>query len=291
LEGFRDVDGIIGLDRARFRRFSLTSTLREGFRVLRMLRREKFAVAIDFQGYGETALLTWCTGAAMRWGITRSRVRKHAYTHVMPRDNSIHPADCNLKLLQKAGIQPSCIRNEFGIPATALDEARRFCLERGLQPQHRTLLLQPFTSSFEKNWPLEKYLAVARYWKERGVQVLFSGGPADREALAPVREAGFQISAGVPLLTSAGLASLSVVVIGGDTGLLHLAVAMGKRVLMIMQSNAPGSTHPFEHKDWTVLPRSGESISSITVASVNADCAQALADLGFHDLGTDVKPH
>jgi ADP-heptose:LPS heptosyltransferase len=43
---------------------------------------------------------------------------------------------------------------------------------------------------------------------------------------------------------------LSSLILGGDyTGALHLAVAMGKRVVMIRDSVAPGSPYPFQHPD------------------------------------------
>ena len=96
-------------------------------------------------------------------------------------------------------------------------------------------------------------LAVARHWHARGVQILFGGGPAERAALEPVRQAGFPVSAGVPLLVTGGLMKLSSLILGGDTGALHLAVAMGKRVVMIRNSVAPGSPYPFQHPDWAVI--------------------------------------
>jgi ADP-heptose:LPS heptosyltransferase len=281
LKGFRDVDATLELDRALFRRLKFNQILRQGLDLLRKLRQGKFSLAIDFQGYGETAMLTWWTGAPARWGIVNGAARRCAYTQPVHRDFTVHPAEFNLALLRKGGIEPGPIRNQFKIPETASEEGRKFCLERGLRSDRPMLFLQPFTSSEEKNWPLDHYLAIASEWQQGGLQVLFGGGPADRLALEPVRQAGFQVSAGVPLLTSAALAHLSTLVVGGDTGLLHLAVAMNKRVIMVMNSNGPGSTHPFQHPDWKVAPAEGKPLSSISVERVSAACSQALADIGF----------
>ena len=38
------------------------------------------ALTIDFQGYGETALLTWLTRASERWGSVYRTGRRWAYT-------------------------------------------------------------------------------------------------------------------------------------------------------------------------------------------------------------------
>jgi ADP-heptose:LPS heptosyltransferase len=110
------------------------------------------------------------------------------------------------------------------------------------------------------------------------MQILFGGGPSDRAALAPAQQAGFPISAGVSLLTTAGLMKFSSLIVGGDTGLLHLAVAMNKRVIMLMSSAARTRCHPFQHADWVLTPPSSETISGITTGAVIEACSRALAE-------------
>ncbi len=172
------------------------------------------------------------------------------------------------------------VRNEFVMPEHALVQAGEFLSQNGLRLDRRTLFIQPFTSSPQKNWPLDRYLELGRRWRERQWQVLFGGGPADSLALEPARQAGFAVAAGVPLLISAGLANISTLVLGADTGLVHLAVAMGKRVVMVMRSHFSGSTHPFQHPDWSISPPNKEAVNSIPTEIVEAHCAQACAQMG-----------
>jgi ADP-heptose:LPS heptosyltransferase len=285
LAGFRGVDAVIALDRARFRRPNPVVILAQTFSLLRHLRQPKFSLAIDFQGYGETALLTWWSGAAQRWGTVYRAAREWAYTRGVSRDPDRHPAECFLSLLQAGGLRLAPIRNQFALPGSAAEEAHRFFLERGLDPARPTLFVQPFTSASHKDWPLERYLAAAGWWRHRGLQVLFGGGPADQTALEPARQAGFPASAGAPLLVTAGLMNLSTLILGGDTGLLHLAVAMDKRVVMIMGSSSPGSSHPFQHPNWTVTPANGQSLAAVATDAVNEACARALAELGVRGGG------
>lgn len=281
LAGFRDVNSTIELDRTRFRGLHPRILIAEAFWLLRRMRRERLRLAIDFQGYGETALLTWACGAPQRWGTVYRPGRKWAYTRAVPRDPMVHPADDYLALLRENGFRNSPIRNQFVLPEGVLAEAGEFFSVRGLKTDHRTLFIQPFTSAAQKNWPLDRYLDVAQHWRQRGLQILFGGGPSDRGPLEPVQQAGFPISAGVPLLVSAGLTHLSTLILGGDTGLLHLAVALGKRVVMLMRSTLPGSTHPFQHKDWAVGPQAEGLITTITTEMVNQHCARAITELGF----------
>ena len=279
VEGFREVDGVITLDRALYRRGNPVAIVRETLTLLRRLRRDKFSRALDFQGYGETALLTWCTRAPRRWGLVYQPARGWAYTHRVKRDPRLHPVDWNLSLVQQCGLRAGPIRNEFILPDPALAEARRLFAAHGLDPARPALFLQPFTSALKKDWPLENFLALARRAQVQGLQVLFGGGPAEHAALEPARQAGFPVFSGAPLLVAGGLMRLSTLIVGGDTGLLHLAVALGRRVLMLIRHARPGATIPYQHADWIVAPPADSSLQQIELEPVWQRVRDALGEL------------
>jgi len=279
LQGFRDVDAVLPVDRAIYRSGNPVRMVAGTWALLRRLRREKFSLAIDFQGYGETALLTWLTRAPERWGTVYQSARGWAYTRGVQRDWQAHAAEWNLGMLKQCGLQAGTGRNEFVLPAEPLAEARRFFAAHGLEAAKPTLFIQPLTSSPHKNWALEKYLELARHFQNRGVQILFGGGPAERATLEPARAAGFPVAAGAPLLVSAGLMKLSTVILGADTGLLHLAVAMDRRVVMLMNSHARKRTHPFRHADWVLATEAKIPIASLPADMVRQACAEALGRL------------
>jgi ADP-heptose:LPS heptosyltransferase len=180
-------------------------------------------------------------------------------------------------LRQAGGISPKALRNELTLPTEVRSEARRLFSEWKLDPDRPTLFIQPFSNVHHKNWPLANFLGTACQMRNSGVQVLFGGGPLDRAALEPVRLAGFAVAAGTPLVVSAGLTSLSTVILGNDTGLLHVAVALRKRVVMIINSLDPGKCFPYGHPDWTVLAENRLDISSVKPQQVLDACVQALA--------------
>ncbi len=278
LRGFREVDEIITIDRAALKSGNPLKILPEFSGLLRRLRGGKFSLVVDFQGYGETAWLARLSGAPQRWGSVYSKGRAWAYTHGPERNGGIHPADWNLSLLQQCGLKIGEVKNDFILPEDALAAARNFFSEQKLDVAGPTLFIQPFTSSPQKNWPLKDYIAVARHWRLRGLQIIFGGGPADRTALEQARAEGFCISAGPPLLVSTGIAKLSSFLLGGDTGLCHVAVACGKRVVMVMMGNQPGFCVPFRHPEWTVVPALGVGIATIPVASVLAATERAFSE-------------
>jgi ADP-heptose:LPS heptosyltransferase len=272
---FSDVDEILTIDR----RGNILHIARQTFSLLRLLRQRKFSLVVDFQGYGETALLTRLTDAPQRWGTVYQSLRGYAYTRGIRRDPNIHPAEGNLLLLQQCGLSIESVRNEFVLPDDVLTEAGALFAKLGLNPSRPTLFIQPFTSSARKNWPLENYLALAKHWRDAGVQVLFGGGPGDRSRIELVGSAGYAVSAGAPLLVSGGLAKLSTVIVGGDTGLLHMAVAMNKRVVLLGNtSKYPNRFYPFRHPDWKITPAGGGRIAELTVVTAIDACKTALAN-------------
>ena len=268
LRGFSEIDEVIPLDRAVYFSKNLQAMCRGTFELLCRLRAPGFSRVIDFQGYGETEILSWWTGAPQRWGCVYHPPRGWLYTRRVRRNEHIHPAEWNLALLKQCGLQIGLVRNEYVLPDDAFGEARQFFAVNSLDPGKPTLYLQPFTSTPFKNWPLENFLALARFWHKRSIQVIFSGGLGDRPRLEPAQADGFTVAAGIPRLTDAGLMKLSTVVVGGDTGFLHLATALGKRVLMLVKRTGPGATVPFQHPDWIVEPEAGFAVEDIELERV-----------------------
>jgi ADP-heptose:LPS heptosyltransferase len=276
LQGFPEVNETITLDRAAFRSGHPARIAGELFRVVRRLRAGKFSLAVDLHGNGESAWLTRLSGASQRWRQFYRTGRGWAYTRQIESRSDVHPAAAHLYLLQQCGLNPSPVRNDFVLPDAALSDARAWLAAHRLEPAKPTIFIQPFTSGAHKNWPLENYLAIARYWQSAGRQIIFGGGPGDRAALEPARHEGFAVSAGVPLLVTGGLLQFSALVLGGDTGVLHLAVALGRRVLMVMYLASPRCPVPFQHPDWTVVAPQPGTIADLSVAEVLAATRAAL---------------
>jgi ADP-heptose:LPS heptosyltransferase len=278
MSGFREVNQAITVDRAALRSGNPMKMAGELFGLLRGLRIGKFSLVVDFQSYGETAWFTRITGAPQRWAQVHRPGRRWAYTRWIEPIPMVHPAEAHLELLRRCGLNTGDARNEFVLPEAAVNDARAWFASHQLDTTKPTIYVQPITSGPHKNWPLENYLAVARHWRSRGVQIIFGGGPSDKAALEPARQEGFAISAGVPLRVTGGLMQLSTLVLGGDTGALHLAVAQGKRVLILLHQDAPGNPIPFQHPDWVVAAPTPLAIAKIPVAEVMAATEHALSE-------------
>ncbi len=277
--GFKEVNAVLTLDRKVFKRGNLPAMSATTLKLLREMHRGKFSLAIDFQCYAETAALAGLTRAPQRWGFQQgNRWRRFAYTRALPRPENLHPVDANLELLAHFGLKRLPVKNEFQPAVQGREEAQRLLAENRLNPAKPILFIQPFTSSPNKNWPLAKHLAVATHWRAKGLQVCFGGGPAERGLLQPAIAAGFPVFAGAPLAPAIWLINSSSLVLGSDTGLLHLAVAMGKRVLMLMGPDYPGRCIPYGHPEWVLSGSPEISLVELPEEVVN----QAIADVVEH---------
>jgi hypothetical protein len=132
-----------------------------------------------------------------------------------PQDSSRHAVDFYLDQVRSLGACPG-----DGIP-------RIDCS----QPRERFAVIQPFSGSPRKNWPLEKFRALAR-GIERTMPVEWCRGPDDPPLPHAVR-----IDNLYELACWLARASLYI---GNDSGITHLAAAVGTPVLALF-----GPTDPF----------------------------------------------
>jgi ADP-heptose:LPS heptosyltransferase len=268
VNSFSIADEILTLDRARLKRFYSGGAM-ELLKLWRNIFRPRYDVVVDVQSYGETAWLSWLTRAPERWGLINRPARAWAFTCAVLRNDVAHQVDAHLQFLAECGLDVSHPRNYFQLPAEKQIAAEKLFFELGFRPGQATVFIQPFTSSPQKDWPLEKWLALARRLRDLKIGVLFGGGPGDRGRLKPVMSENFPVSAGTDLLTSCSLAARCALVIGPDTGLLHLANAAGCRVILMKHLTAKEC--PYGHPDWVLTPREARQL----VADIELDTALA----------------
>ncbi len=272
VEAFPGIDEIWTIDRALFRGSGVLKGLANIARLIGQIRSRRFSLVVDLQGYGETAALTRWSGAPERWGCARRGWRRNAFTRNYAENQHLHPAERHVRMLETFGIQPGPIRNRLSLSETRLSEARAFLQRAQIHPDGSPIVyFQPCTSAAEKNWPIDRYIAVASHLRSQGAQIIFGGGPADQSMFTAARAAGFAVTDGLPAATSLALLSLVQLVVGGDTGFLHLAVAVGTRVVMV----ARRGPLPLGHPEWALIAPDAR-IETLTVPDVIARATEAL---------------
>ena len=236
-EGFQAVDRVWSIDREALRSRRFIQGWLGTARLLSDVRGAGFSLVVDLQGYGETAFFTRWSGAPTRWGYRAGGLRRLAYTFSMERTEGAHPVQGHLDLLSKAGLGSFEAGNSFHVPPPLEARALRFLAERGIGPGTPWAYLQPFTSASAKNWPLERYLRLATHLRMGGCRLLWGGGERDMTAMLAAGVPGQELLSGLARPWVAAILKHASVVVGGDTGFIHLAVALGRPVVMVGNRN------------------------------------------------------
>ena len=113
-------------------------------------------------------------------------------------------------------------------------------------PAGRYAVLLHAASRRDKRWPEDRWIALARLLADDGYAVVFPGGtPAEREAAARLAKSAGPAAVAAPpmaLPEAAALLAHASGVVGVDTGLTHLAVALGAPTVGVYCATSPRLT-------------------------------------------------
>ena len=109
------------------------------------------------------------------------------------------------------------------------------------------VVIHPGSGSERKNWPAECFGNVARRLSEAGTQVVFLEGEADTRQVAGTLRAfrgRAPVISGLTVKEAAGLLSNCQLLIGNDSGISHLAAAVGVPLIALFGPSDPEVWRP-----------------------------------------------
>ncbi|MGH9528674.1 MAG: glycosyltransferase family 9 protein, partial [Terriglobales bacterium] len=166
----------------------------------------------------------------------------------------------NLSLAETlAGSRLGICKPELPRDASAEKECDRYIKENRIE---KFILLNPGAGWGAKQWPAQRYGEVARKLSEDGVRCLINYGPGE-EPLAEVVKASSGDYAHPVKLSLTELIAFTrraALFIGGDTGPMHLAAALGVPIVAIFGPTDPARNGPFSTS--SVVLRNSASITS-----------------------------
>lgn len=234
----------------RFHVLPRRASLGERVAALRALRRERYEVVLDLQGLAKSALVTFASGAPRRlgWAGPESREgNRLALTErlAVPADIS-HVVDRNLALLGLLGIEQPAVC--FDLP---LYPSAAATLESGLEDAgvnlREAVVLWPGTTWVTKTWPESSWTALAHALGERGMAVVVGWGTSQEGELAGriAAASGAVVSPPTTLPELSVLLAQARLLVAGDTGPLHVAVAHGTPTVAVFGATDPSRTGPY----------------------------------------------
>ena len=233
--------------------------LREWIRLAPLLRGGHFDVAVDLQGLLKAALLGRLAGAPRRLGFADERRElNRRINNVAVRASAVHAVDRYLEMAKVLGAEPYPV--EFGLPISPQAEASVDELLDGEGAGEQPLVgLLPFASDAHKCWPGGRFAQLAQRLSRKEIRCVIVGGPPDAAASDAITE-----TAGAGTISCAGRTDLPQLaallrrcslVIGNDTGPLHVAAAVGTPVLGLYGATDPEKVGPYGWVDRVLLHR------------------------------------
>ncbi len=243
LAGHPQIDRLWVAPRAQLaellRRGRMIAALRLLLGFARELRAARYDLVIDAHSNARSSVLAWCSGAGRRIGLAHGYAKEGAgwlYTdRVVPTAARQLKVQRTLDLLRPLGIDPRGARAVLGIPESMRAWARAQVEQLGSRP---VVAIHPGVSDFGaiKQWDPARFGRTAiRLARERGARCLVTWGPGERELAMRVvaSSEGFAVLGPETgsILHIAALYQACELVIGADTGPLHLAAALGVPVV------------------------------------------------------------
>lgn len=194
-----------------------------------------FDVAVDFQGLIKSAALGWLSAAPVRFGFDRAAIREKAALLFTNRktavDRSGHVVEWNRQLAEAVTTNR----------APAPERWSEFALDRDgkLERYAGRIVLLPGAGKPGKQWPVEEFRRLVEAYRGRTVT---AWGPGERHLADQI---GGDVAPATDLRELAALLQGAAAVVGGDTGPLHLAAALGTPVVGLYGPTDPLRNGPY----------------------------------------------
>ena len=220
--------------------------------LVRRLRGVRYDLAIDFQGLLKSAVLARLSGARTVAGFVTRQLREPAaglfYTRRIEGDDRAHVVRKNLSLVEALGVTVRGVASPLAVSPSAVPDQVRELLSLGAGG--RFAVVNPGAGWPNKQWPAARYGRIAGHLRSRhGLPSVVTWGPKERRLADEVAAASGGAAVPAPSTTIADLVELcraAALVIGGDTGPLQLAAAVGTPVVGVF-----GPTNPARNGPWS----------------------------------------
>jgi heptosyltransferase-3 len=213
-------------------------------KVARQIRAARYDVVYNLHGGTTATFLTRATGAPHRVGFRTYQYAK-LHTELVPSPLSLwgqqktHSVEQQLALLGWTGVPVSDRpRTQLGVSPEAAESVKRQLAAAGLVDR-KIALIHPAAAFATKRWATDNFARVAEFLAARGFAPVAIAAPAERPIIDDLlREASVNVVAldlSLPEVTA--LASRSQVFVGNDSGIAHIAAAVGTPSVVIFGSS------------------------------------------------------
>jgi heptosyltransferase-2 len=144
---------------------------------------------------------------------------------------------------------------DYVIPKLSVEQPQQKAVadKFGLTSESKVLALCPGAEyGSAKRWPASYFAVVARQKMDQGWQVWLFGSDKDKESAEQINNETSRLcvdfTGRTSLAEAVDLMSLADAVVTNDSGLMHVAAALDKKIIALYGSSDPGFTPPLNSK-------------------------------------------
>lgn len=256
--------------------------------VVKKVRSRKWDAAIDYQGLWKSAFLPFFGGARKRIGFSSATIREFGVP-ILYTDRAdcrtTHIADQNGELSFHAGAKHPVGPVSLQVSGADAERVRANLTKESID---RYVVLSPGGGWRSKCWPAERFGALSQKIRtEIGLPCVINYGPGEESLAAAVQAASGvakPISYDGETGTLRALLRDAQCIVGGDTGPLHLAVALGTPAVALFGPTDPMRNGPYPPGE--IVLRSSRAVTTYGRSDVTDS---SLLDLFVADVFDAVK--
>jgi len=221
------------------------------------LAGRRFDALLHMQVALRANLLSLAVRAERRIGYDKARSKDGHGLFVnerIPPRSGEHVLDAIGSFVEPLGLKQTEVRWDIPIP----DEAREWAARQWSQSE-RVLLISPCSSHALRSWRAERYAAVADHAaRALGLRVVLCGGPSPAEHAMGVaikshmREPVLDLIGRDTLKRALALYQRAFAVLTPDAGPMHMANAVGAKVIGLHAASNPARSGPYSDQRWCV---------------------------------------
>ncbi|MFH1201874.1 MAG: lipopolysaccharide heptosyltransferase II [Candidatus Omnitrophota bacterium] len=214
-----------------------------------LLEEKKFDSVFLFHRSFTRTMVTYIAGIPERIGYGTIK-RAFLLTHkISPPKIPMHRVDYISNIANSVGIETDNTYCDFYISQEDREYAQKFLIDMGISNKDIVIVLNPGGNWLPKRWPLGNFARLADVLiKEFDLKVIISGAKSDLPLADEITQMMTQkpiIACGeLSLKQSAALFEKSTIVVSADTSPLHIAAAVGARVIGLFGPTSPEITGP-----------------------------------------------
>lgn len=246
-----------GLPGVEFVVYDKRSGLGGMFAVRRALRGHRFDALLQMQVAARANVLSAFVPADRRIGYDRARSKDLHGLFVderIPDHAGIHVLDAIGSFCEPLGLHQDEVVWNLPVP----DDAHAWAAAQWPRDGMPTLLVSPCSSHVRRNWRAERHAAVADHAIASGWRVVLCGGRSalERETgdaiVAAMRSSPLDLIGKDTLKQLPALLARADLVMTPDSGPMHIANAMGTRVLGLHAASNPARSGPYSDRRYCV---------------------------------------